>query len=152
MYLARIAALEEQLSKLDMKYQNLRTRRNLEVEGYKTDMYQIHKKIRIYDEYLHRVKRLIREDPKRAIELAKNNELDVEPIREKLQDMEAKLDNNIHADYSGDQMIHEEVKKIPYNNIENDEEENEEEENNAEGNIEYNNEANDQEEIGRAHV
>eukprot|EP00826_Nyctotherus_ovalis_P035860 TRINITY_DN3117_c0_g1_i12.p2 TRINITY_DN3117_c0_g1~~TRINITY_DN3117_c0_g1_i12.p2 ORF type:complete len:144 (-),score=48.97 TRINITY_DN3117_c0_g1_i12:88-519(-) len=91
MYLAKIASLEEQIAILERKYKNLRTRRNLEVEGYKVDMEQIRKKIRIYDEYLYRVKRLIGKDPERAVELARNQELDVNPIREKLEDMEAKL-------------------------------------------------------------
>eukprot|EP01022_Parablepharisma_sp_SALTPOND_P001081 TRINITY_DN105551_c5_g1_i1.p4 TRINITY_DN105551_c5_g1~~TRINITY_DN105551_c5_g1_i1.p4 ORF type:complete len:271 (+),score=38.37 TRINITY_DN105551_c5_g1_i1:1490-2302(+) len=91
MYLTKIKTLEGQLDKLQKKYKELRTRRNLEIEGYKTDIGQIRKKTRIYDEYLHRVKKLIDENPARAIELAKSQELNVDPIKEQLEGMEARL-------------------------------------------------------------
>ncbi len=93
MYLAKIQNLEGQLDSLQKKHKELRTRRNLEVEGYKTDLEQIRKKIRVYDEYLHRVKKLIDTDPAKAIEMAKTgNELDVDPIKEQLQAMENRLE------------------------------------------------------------
>ena len=93
MYLAKIKALEEQLEKTNKKYKELRTRRNLEVEGFKNDIEQIRKKLRLYDEYMHRVKKLIDSDPARAIEMARSQELDVEPVKEQLN----KLDSRIEA-------------------------------------------------------
>jgi len=126
MYLAKIASLEQQLAILERKYKNLRTRRNLEVEGYKTDMEQVRKKIRVYDEYLYRVKRLVGNDPERAIELVKNQELDVNPIKEKLEDMKANLRNREEVYYERELQPIDEENASPENNQRPDIERNEE--------------------------
>jgi len=104
MYISKIKTLEEQLDTQTKKYKELRTRRNLEVEGYKKDIENIRKKTKVYDEYLHRVKKLIDENPAQAIELAKQNILDVEPIKEQLQNMESKIGNS-KQDYDDKNLI-----------------------------------------------
>ncbi len=91
MYLAKIKALEERLARTTQKYRELRTRRNLEIEGFRTDVEQVRRKTRIYDEYLHRVKKLIDTNPARAVELAKSQGLDVEPVREQLDKLDTEI-------------------------------------------------------------
>ena len=91
MYLAKVKSLEDQLAKLNGKHKELRTRRNLEMEGFKTDVELIRKKTRIYDEYLHRVKTLIDDNPKNALEMARSQQLDIQPVKEQLDKLESQI-------------------------------------------------------------
>lgn len=74
----------------------MEARRKMEIEGYQRDIEMVKRKIRIYDEYLHRVKKLINENPKEAVKLATNqeekNELDISPLKDQVQKLEEGLE------------------------------------------------------------
>jgi hypothetical protein len=66
-YLGRIRALEESLESVRRKYKFLANKRKQEVDSFHRDIEGIKRKTRIYDSYLHRVKRLIDQNPKEII-------------------------------------------------------------------------------------
>lgn len=66
-YLEKIRTLEDNLERTNKKYNALEMRRNLEIQGFQRDIDTVKRKTRIYDEYIHRVKKLIDENPKEAI-------------------------------------------------------------------------------------
>ena len=103
-YLAKIRALEENLKKSNAKCKDLERRRTMEIEGFHRDIDTVKRKTRIYDEYLHRVKRLIDEKPKDVVGIKASimnidmanregeNELDVVPLKEQVEKLEGELE------------------------------------------------------------
>lgn len=89
--MTNIKKLETQYEKVNKQYEEIKVKRESEVEFFKTDVAQIRKKTRINDEYLHRLKTLIGKNPTRAVEMVKSQELDVEPIKSQLATLDAKL-------------------------------------------------------------
>jgi len=115
-YLTKIRTLEESLEKEKKRYKDLEQRRKMEVEGFQRDVEGVKRKTRIYDEYLHRVKKLIDEKPKEVIEMASRGEeagIDVAPLKEQV----AKLENELeqirakHIEPVGGEPVREEIKE-----------------------------------------
>jgi len=95
-YLNKIKGLEEGLERANKKYKNLELHRASEIEGCKRDIDMVKRKIRIYDEYLHRVKKLIDEKPKDVIDLANSGELNdigVGTLKRQVEELEGNLKN-----------------------------------------------------------
>ncbi len=94
-YLNKIRALESALEKERKKAKDLEQRKKMEVEGFQRDIEGVKRKTRIYDEYLHRVKKLIDEKPKEVIEMAARGEeagIDVGPLKEQVEKLEDELE------------------------------------------------------------
>eukprot|EP00826_Nyctotherus_ovalis_P008351 TRINITY_DN12158_c0_g1_i1.p1 TRINITY_DN12158_c0_g1~~TRINITY_DN12158_c0_g1_i1.p1 ORF type:complete len:200 (+),score=72.62 TRINITY_DN12158_c0_g1_i1:92-691(+) len=66
-YMEKIRALEESLETARKSYRSLMRRRRQEVESFYRDIEGVKRKTRIYDSYLHRVKKLIDQNPKEII-------------------------------------------------------------------------------------
>lgn len=66
-YLNKIRTLEEGLERANKKTRDIEQRRTMEVDGFHRDIEMVKRKTRIYDEYLHRVKKLIDQKPKEVI-------------------------------------------------------------------------------------
>ena len=94
-YLGKVRALEEGLEKERKKNKELEQRRKMEIEGFQRDIESVKRKTRIYDEYLHRVKKLIDEKPKEVLEMAERGEetgIDVSPLKEQVAKLESELE------------------------------------------------------------
>jgi len=66
-YLGRIRALEESLESIRRRHRLFAKKRKQEVDNFYRDIEGVKRKTRIYDSYLHRVKRLIDKNPKEII-------------------------------------------------------------------------------------
>ena len=71
-YLNKIRMLEQKLEEDRRNYELLAKKRKEAVSGFYRDIEGVKRKTRIYDDYLHRVKRLIDENPKEIIGKSKN--------------------------------------------------------------------------------
>lgn len=93
-YMGKIRALEESLEAARKGYRSLVRKRRQEVESFYRDIEGVKRKTRIYDSYLHRVKKLIDQNPKEIIDMAERGEekgLDVELLREQVSKLENEL-------------------------------------------------------------
>ncbi len=70
-YLSKIQVLEENEKKLTKKYSDLERRRNLEIEGFGRDVDGVKRKIKLFDLYMARLKKLVQENPQEI--MGKNN-------------------------------------------------------------------------------
>ncbi len=83
----RVHALEEQAARANKKWQESERRRKLETEGFVRDVEMMKRKARVYDEYMHRVKRLVDQGviPDAGL-------VDVEPVKQQVEKFESELD------------------------------------------------------------
>lgn len=114
-YLSKIKNLEDNLEKEKRMYDNLKQRRDLEIEGFHRDIKDVKRKTKIYDEYLYRIKKLVNNESHENVQNEgedsnEENEEDVKPLKDQVERLESELDQ-IRARHPDMQPEREELKE-----------------------------------------